>query len=52
MAFSVTIRTLTVSEGGNVRINVGGGIVHDSTAAEEYEEALWKARFATLAPMT
>ena len=52
MAFSVTIRTLTVSKDGDVRINVGGGIVHDSTAAEEYEEALWKARFATLAPMT
>ena len=27
-------------------LNVGGGVVADSTAAAEYEEALWKARFA------
>jgi len=45
-----TIRTLVV-EAGAARLNVGGGVVHDSTAEGEYEEALWKARFArALAP--
>lgn len=43
-AFSVAIRTLSV-EGDRVRLNVGGGIVADSTAESEWEEALWKARF-------
>ncbi len=43
--FNVAIRTLT-REGGQARLNVGGGVVHDSTAHSEYEEALWKARFA------
>jgi para-aminobenzoate synthetase component I len=44
-AFNVAIRTLNLFDGGEVVLNVGGGIVHDSTAAGEYEEALWKARF-------
>ena len=43
--FSVAIRTLMV-EAGRAVLNVGGGVVYDSTAASEYEEALWKARFA------
>ncbi|MHA6266371.1 aminodeoxychorismate synthase component I [Aliiroseovarius sp. CAU 1755] len=43
--FNVAIRTLMV-ENGDVTLNVGGGVVYDSTAASEYEEALWKARFA------
>ena len=42
--FSVAIRTLSV-EGGRVTMNVGGGIVADSTADGEWEEALWKTRF-------
>jgi para-aminobenzoate synthetase component 1 len=42
--FSVAIRTLSV-EGGQVTMNVGGGIVADSTAQGEWEEALWKTRF-------
>lgn len=46
-SFNVAIRTL-VHDGGAVRFGVGGGIVADSTAEGEYEEALWKARFATL----
>ena len=50
MGFNVAIRTLLVAKDGGVRMNVGGGIVHDSTAEAEYEEALWKARFVTLAP--
>jgi len=47
-AFNVAIRTLSLFAGGEVVMNVGGGVVHDSTAAAEYEEALWKARFARL----
>jgi len=43
--FSVAIRTLMV-DGTQARLNVGGGVVWDSTADAEYEEALWKARFA------
>tara|TARA_R110002096_G_scaffold84375_5_gene194812 strand:- start:1537 stop:2610 length:1074 start_codon:yes stop_codon:yes gene_type:complete len=44
-AFNVTIRTLSV-RGDEVEMNVGGAVVHDSTAEGEWEEALWKARFA------
>ncbi|SMO40510.1 aminodeoxychorismate synthase component I [Paracoccus laeviglucosivorans] len=47
--FSVAIRTLAI-RGDNVRLNVGGGIVADSTAESEWEEALWKARF--IQPLT
>lgn len=42
--WSVAIRTLEV-RGQEVRIGVGGGVVADSTAQGEWEEALWKARF-------
>ncbi len=44
--FNVAIRTLSVFDDGRVRLNVGGGIVQDSTARSEWEEALWKARYA------
>ena len=44
--FSVTIRTLSVWADGRVTLNVGGGVVQDSTADAEWEEALWKSRFA------
>ena len=44
--FNVAIRTLMLQDGA-ATLNVGGGVVHDSTAASEYEEALWKARFAS-----
>ena len=44
--FSVAIRTLTVWPDGEVALNVGGGVVQDSTATGEWEEALWKARYA------
>lgn len=43
--FNVAIRTLLL-DGQGATLNVGGGLVYDSTAASEYEEALWKARFA------
>jgi para-aminobenzoate synthetase component I len=35
-------------EAGEVTLNVGGGVVWDSTAPEEYEETLWKTRFTNL----
>ncbi len=46
--FNVAIRTLTLYAGHDVEFGVGGGIVADSTPEGEYEEALWKARFAAL----
>ncbi|MBZ4688929.1 MAG: aminodeoxychorismate synthase, subunit [Cereibacter sp.] len=51
-AFNVAIRTLRLFEDGRVRLNVGGGVVQDSTAQGEWEEALWKARFAELPATT
>jgi para-aminobenzoate synthetase component 1 len=45
--FNVAIRTL-MRDGDTAVLNVGGGVVWDSTAESEYEEALWKARYATL----
>ena len=44
--FNVAIRTRGWLRTGLVTLNVGGGLVYDSTAESEYEEALWKARFA------
>jgi len=49
-AFNVAIRTLTLFADGTALLNVGGGGVADSTAESEYEEALWKARFAAPFP--
>lgn len=46
MQFNVAIRTISLFDGGEAVFNVGGGIVFDSTAEAEYEEALLKARFA------
>ena len=46
-AFSVAIRTVAVFEGGRVRLNVGGGVVQDSTAQGEWDEAMWKTRFVS-----
>jgi para-aminobenzoate synthetase component 1 len=45
-AFNVAIRTLALHPDGRAVLNVGGGVVADSAAESEYEEALWKARFA------
>jgi len=44
--FNVAIRT-GLLEAGRLRLNVGGGVVYDSTTQSEYDEALWKARFAS-----
>ncbi|WP_432256282.1 aminodeoxychorismate synthase component I [Limimaricola sp. AA108-03] len=46
-SFNVAIRTLMV-EAGRATLNVGGGIVWDSDAASEWDEALWKTRFARI----
>ena len=48
MSFGVAIRTLICGTDNTVRLNVGGGVVYDSNAADEYAEALLKAEFATL----
>jgi para-aminobenzoate synthetase/4-amino-4-deoxychorismate lyase len=45
-AFNVAIRTL-VMQGGEVSMGVGGGIVADSKAEDEYRECLLKASFLT-----
>jgi para-aminobenzoate synthetase component 1 len=44
--WNVAIRTMSLFAGGRVALNVGGGVVQDSTADGEWEEALWKARYA------
>jgi para-aminobenzoate synthetase / 4-amino-4-deoxychorismate lyase len=49
MAFNVAIRTLVLRDGWS-EMGVGGGIVWDSDAAAEYDEALLKARFFTDTP--
>jgi para-aminobenzoate synthetase component 1 len=46
MLFNVAIRTITLFDDGKATFNVGGGIVFDSNAGDEYAEALLKARFA------
>ncbi|WP_343116776.1 aminodeoxychorismate synthase component I [Ostreiculturibacter nitratireducens] len=48
-SFNVAIRTLTLWPDGKADLGVGGGVVADSTAEGEYEEALWKSRFAQTA---
>jgi para-aminobenzoate synthetase component I len=50
--FNVAIRTLIHYGDDDVVLNVGGGVVADSTADSEYEEALWKTRFAIGLPQT
>jgi para-aminobenzoate synthetase / 4-amino-4-deoxychorismate lyase len=45
-SLSVAIRTLELADGKG-RMGVGGGIVLDSVAADEYEECRLKARFLT-----
>jgi para-aminobenzoate synthetase/4-amino-4-deoxychorismate lyase len=42
--FNVAIRTLTLA-GGRGELGIGGGIVQDSECADEYAEALLKARY-------
>ena len=44
-SFNVAIRTLSLFPEGAIELNVGGGVVQDSTPDGEWEEALWKARY-------
>lgn len=44
-AFNVAIRTAVIDEQGRGEIGIGGGIVADSSAEAEYEEALLKLKF-------
>ncbi|WP_298260904.1 aminodeoxychorismate synthase component I [uncultured Litoreibacter sp.] len=48
MELNVAIRTLQCRQDKTVQMNVGGGVVYDSTAEGEFEEALLKSRFADL----
>ena len=47
LCFNVPIRTLVIDRAGRGCLGIGGGIVADSDAGEEYEECLLKARFLT-----
>lgn len=49
--FNVAIRTLEMAD-GQARLHVGGGVVYDSEAQSEYDEALLKSRFADLEPIS
>ncbi|MDP0928566.1 aminodeoxychorismate synthase component I [Paracoccus onubensis] len=50
MRFSVAIRTPVLHAEGRLRLNVGGGITHDSRTQSEWEEALCKSAFLNLSP--
>ncbi|MCT4334770.1 aminodeoxychorismate synthase component I [Paracoccus sp. YLB-12] len=52
MRFGVAIRTPLMTAPGRLRLNVGGGITHDSRAGSEWEEALCKSAFLDLSPKT
>ncbi|HEU4407156.1 MAG TPA: aminodeoxychorismate synthase component I [Polyangiaceae bacterium] len=47
MCLNVAIRTLALWPDGRGEMGVGGGIVHDSDPAAEYEECRLKGRFLT-----
>ena len=47
LMLNVAIRTAVIDADGNGEIGIGGGIVADSTAQDEYREALLKMAFFT-----
>lgn len=47
LKLNVAIRTAVIGNDGTGEIGIGGGIVADSTAEEEYREALLKMKFFT-----
>lgn len=47
LTLNVAIRTAVIDNAGNGEIGIGGGIVADSIAADEYREALLKMAFFT-----
>ena len=48
-SLNVAIRTLVIGQNGRGTYGIGGGIVHDSDPAREWDEAHWKARLLTQA---
>jgi para-aminobenzoate synthetase component 1 len=46
-SLNVAIRTLVLADNGQGTYHVGGGIVHDSEAEQEWQECQWKARILT-----
>lgn len=50
MRFNVAIRSPIIERQGEIRLNVGGGITHDSRAQSEWSEALCKSEFLNLSP--
>ena len=46
MCFNVAIRTLLLQNNSG-ELGIGGGIIHDSNAQDEYQEMLFKAKFFT-----
>jgi len=50
LEFNVAIRTAIIDAQGRGRIGIGGGVVADSTAEDEYREALLKMAFFTNPP--
>lgn len=50
MRFNVAIRSPWFAAPDRLRLNVGGGIVHDSEAGSEWEEALCKSAFLSQFP--
>jgi len=48
--FNVAIRTAVIDKKGDGEIGIGGGIVADSRARDEYDEALLKMQFFTDPP--
>jgi para-aminobenzoate synthetase/4-amino-4-deoxychorismate lyase len=49
LALNVAIRTLELEPDGRGRLGIGGGLVADSTAQDEWNECFIKARFLTRA---
>lgn len=49
MSLNVAIRTLVLQQDRHGTYGVGGGIVHDSVAAKEWQECFWKARVLDIA---
>jgi para-aminobenzoate synthetase/4-amino-4-deoxychorismate lyase len=47
LALNVAIRTAVIDRAGHGQIGIGGGIVADSVAEDEYREALLKMAFFT-----
>ncbi|MDB6180010.1 aminodeoxychorismate synthase component I [Paracoccus fistulariae] len=50
MRFNVAIRSPVLEASGQLHLQVGGGIVHDSEAGSEWEEALCKSAFLGRSP--